>query len=704
MSTDMKTDDRTSVFFSPGLRFRLLLGACFSMSLALPVFGQTVETEMLSADTVEDEAYSSTVTAQRPSPPGTVKKIDAAEISLRGARNLPDVLATEPAVEVNRSPKAGATLQIRGFDEKSILVLFEGIPIREVYDGHFDISSLPVFSFDSITLETGVTSLLYGTNSAGGILKMNASSRCTDTLDLRLYGRPFEQDAVLYGGRAHACLQINDVKLWAGVGTERSDGYPLSDDYEQDDANASYHEEGGIRDGSDYQRSSIALVGRYAPAPHKALTLFADAVRSPRSVPPFEGYGYTRYWRFERYNTLLVGISGTYGPDTTPTQWGFRRLFARLYTHVHRDELRDYEDATYQTLTRNSLAWFVASAYANETVGASIQGEWTLNTGNQLDLSLQYDFDLHRQREIPVPKGDDPLEWTSWEKYSAQRFTAAFEDTQVLGPWRLNVGFSGGGMSLVAQEIRDKSYPVDNRLIPALEGRIGIEYSKNDRFRALAVAGHKVRLPMLKELYSNAIGGNPNLDAERAWMGEIGFDTDDLWLRGLHSSVRVFANAVRSLIEKYRDAYGNVGRAVIAGVDLELRFRPVDLLEFYTGYRYLYARDLAYDRPLDNRTPHRVVLGERVFFKFGLTLTVEAIFNSGQQSYYADPAVGDWVEDSLSPYTVLNAHIRYEPTFEPLDGLYLFADGTNLLDVDYCNGSFEPRAGREIILGIGARI
>ena len=700
----MKMNVRTN-FFSSGFCFHVLIGACILVSFTHAAFAQSAASETLVADATEDEAYVSTVTAKRSPAPGTIKEIDADEISLRGARNLPEVLATEPSVEVTQSPKAGSTLQIRGFDEKSILILFEGIPIREVYDGHFDIASLPVFSFDSITLETGVTSVLYGQNSAGGILQLNAPSVCASAADIKLYGRPFEQDAALYGGRAHVCLQHKDFTLWAGVGTERSDGYPLSDDYEQTDTNASYHEEGDIRDGSDYKRSSIAVMGRYAKAPHKSLTLFFDAVRSPRGVPPFEGYGYTRYWRFKTYDTLLVGLSGEYGPDTAPSRFGFRKLTAQIYTHVHRDELRDYEDAFYKNLTRNSLAWFVASAYANETAGASIQGEWALNRGNQLDLALRYNFDLHRQREMPVPNDDgDPLEWTSWEKYSAQSFTAAIEDTQVIGDWRLNAGFSGGGMSLIAQEIRDKDYPVDKRLIPAFEGRIGVEYSNSERFRAVASAGHKVRLPMLKELYSNSIGGNPDLDAERAWIGEIGFDTTDLPIKGLHSSVRGYASSVRSLIEKYRDSYGNIGRAILAGVDLELRFRPIDALELYTGYRYLYARDLEHDRPLDYRTPHRVVMGERLFFKIGVTASLEAIFNSGQQSYYVDPAIGDWVEDKLSAYSLLNAHLRYEPVLGPLSGLYLFADGTNLLNINYCNGSFEPRAGREVILGIGARM
>lgn len=652
----------------------------------------------------EDPAYSSVITGKRPFSPGTVVKLDKDEIALRGARNLPEALATEPGVEVSRSPKAGSTLQIRGFDEKSVLLLFEGIPIREVYDGHFNIASLPIFSFDSVELEKGVASLLYGPNSAGGILKMKAPNVCDKVADVNVFGKASGSAEAMFGGQAEACVKISDVTLFAGIGHEESNGYALSGDYEENEHNEQYHENGGTRDGSDYERSSISFLAKYAPAPGKNINLFVDAVRSPRSISPFEGYGYTRYWRFVTYDTLLVGLSGAYGPNNAPVSFGFRGIKTQLYTHVHRDELRDYEDATYSVLTTNSLAWFRASAYANETYGASIQGAWALNRGNTLDVSLRYNFDFHRQREIPVPDEGEEGEWTAWEKYMSHTFTAAIEDTQLLGPWRLNAGFSANGMSLLAQKIRDKSYSVDKRVIPGFEGRLTAEYSPIEGLWLTIAAGHKVRYPMLKELFSNAVGGNPNLGSERAWTAEAGLDTNGLLLNGLHTSVRFFGNSVRDLIDKYRDVYSNIGRSVIAGAELEIRYKPVELLQFHAGYRYLFTRDLESGKPLDYRTPHRVVLGERLFFKFGLTLSLEAIFSSGQEAYYVDSASGEWVEDKLSSFALLNAHLRYERTIGDFSKAYLYIDGFNLLDADYCIGSFEPRAGREIIIGIGSRI
>ena len=649
----------------------------------------------------EAPTFTTVVTGKQAPPLGTVSKIDANEISLRGARNVPAALALEPSVEVNQGPKAGATLQIRGFDERAILLMIEGIPIREVYDGHFDIASLPAFSLGSIEMERGVTSLLYGPNSAGGILSLHAPTVCDALADVSAFG-----GQLLYGGRLKACERISDFTLHVSAGYEHSDGYVLSDSYSQFKDSAQFHENGGVRDGSDYERASVALLAKYAPRPNKSVSLFLDGIHSPRGIPPFEGSGYVRFWRFTSYDTMLAGLSGVYGPepDQLPLSWGFREVRGQVYAHVHRDEIRDYQDASYARLTTNPLAWFVASAYANETYGTALQSAWSLNEGNRLDTSLRYNLDIHRQREIPVPRNGMETDWTTWAHYSAQTYSAAVEDTQVLGSWRLNAGFGASGMSLLAEKIRDEAYPVDNRIIPAFEGRLVVEKALGEGFHLMAAAGHKVRYPTLKELFSNSAGGNPNLKSEHAWMAETGFDSNGIPFKDLDTSMRLFWNSIQDLIESYRQAYANVGRAVTAGVELEVRYKPVSFLQLLSGYRYLYARDLENDRPLDYRTPHRVMLGARLLTRFGLTCIVDATYNSGQQSYYADSLTGDWVHENLPSYVLVNGHIRYEHAVNTLIALYLFADGFNLLDTNYYVGSFEPRPGRELIFGIGGRV
>jgi outer membrane receptor protein involved in Fe transport len=362
------------------------------------------ETADADATTPEmNETFSTVVSAKRAEPVGTRTHIDHDEMMARGGRTVPDVLALEPAVEVTRAPKTGATLQIRGFNEKSILILFEGIPIAEVYDGHFEIDALPVFALADVTLEKGVVSPLYGPNTTGGVVRMNVPESCLQTMDTTVYGRPSDGELTLFGARSNLCLQYRDVTTFVGAGYERSDGYPLSESYQETGKNISYHESGDMRDGSDYQRASLTLLSRYAPRRGKSLTLFANTIHAPRGIPPFTQSGFTRYWRFSRYDTFLVGVSGKLGPETMPTTFGLKGIEAHMYTHIHRDGLTDYTDATHTRLTDNPKAWFIRSAYANESYGADLEGQWALIRGNTLQLAFHYDLDRHRQHDMPVP-------------------------------------------------------------------------------------------------------------------------------------------------------------------------------------------------------------------------------------------------------------------------------------------------------------
>ena len=61
--------------------------------------------------------------------------------------------------------------------------------------------------------------------------------------------------------------------------------------------------------------------------------------------------------------------------------------------------------------------------------------------------------------------------------------------------------------------------------------------------------------------------------------------------------------------------------------------------------------------------------------------------------------------EKMDGYFLLNASVRYDLKIKDQDaGLYLFVNGHNLLDSNYCVGSLEPRAGREIMFGLGGKI
>ncbi len=647
--------------------------------------------------------YRATVIARRPPPPGTRTEINARELTLRSATNLPEALALEPSIDIQEGPKSGSELQIRGFDERAVLVLFEGIPIREAYDGHFNIAALPAFALGGIDIERGMTSLLYGPNSGGGILSLKAPEFCDNTADLQIFaGNPRQGSLLRYGAAGNLCRRVGDFSLFLSGSYDHSDGYPLSKNYQPNDMNAAYHEDGGIRDGSEFTRASAALLAQYAPERNKKISLFLNYVHAPRGLPTFESSGYTRYWKFKEYDTILAALSAKWGPKIAPNRWGFRDVRLQIYTHQHRNELNDYQDETYTALTTNSLAWFVASSYDNATYGAAAQASFALHRGNRLELSARYQFDDNEQREIPVGKTYEKSSWIKPDVFSAHTFGGAIEDSQVIGDWRVLLGVGASGMTLRSQIYRGKHYAAKERTLPAVEGRIVVERSIGDEWVLMIAGGRKARLPMLKELYSNNVGGNPDLKSEFAWMGETGFDfhSDKI---GLDASLRLFFNSIENMIEKHYDDFQNVGHAITAGAEVEFKYTPVSFLQFIGGYRYMYSLDVERDRSLDYRTPHKLRLTARYLAPFGLTVAVSGIYNSTQYAYYAD--VDTLTREKMDGYFLLNASVRYDLKIKGQDaGLYLFVTGHNLLDSNYCVGSLEPRAGREIMFGLGGKI
>ena len=99
-----------------------------------------------------------------------------------------------------------------------------------------------------------------------------------------------------------------------------------------------------------------------------------------------------------------------------------------------------------------------------------------------------------------------------------------------------------------------------------------------------------------------------------------------------------------------------------------------------------------------------MLAGARIFSRVGLTGAIDVSYNSGQEAYYVDAVSGAWVQDRLAGYVLTNAHVRYGFGVGSGSEIYLFVNGFNLLDTNYAIGSFEPRPGREVIVGLGGRL
>ncbi len=652
------------------------------------------------AGPTEDEVIVRSTTIK---PPGTTARIPRREMIERGAVNIGEVLETELGAEIHIGPKDGATLQLGGFDEKSTQVTIEGIPILESYSGFIDLSLFPVGLFSSIELERGIVSVTAGTNTQGGVLTLRLGGGCpTPRLEaFLLTGKPHHDRPLDWRGAVSGCASRGRWTFLGAADWLVSDGYVVSGDLIQTRENASFHEDGGLREGSDQEKRAVTAVTRYEPTPAWKVTGLFTFMQAPRSVPVHTRSGFKRYWTLTFYDSFILGLSARWQPATSGAARGAQVVF---FWHHHKDQLDDWEDLTHTRLTTNPAAFFQSSTYVNDSLGGFMEAGFSFMKRQNLTLGMRYQLQLHAASEKPVPDPGEASDWEAYNEMSDHLTTLSAENLLRLGDWRLVQGLSGSVMQLVSRRIRDTDYAVDESPMPGVEARLVAERRLSRDWKLSLGVGHKIRFPVFKELFSNRVGGNPDLQPEKALMAEAGFEARHFFHPTLKASSRLFYNRVNGLIDRWGDVYENLGDATLAGTETELGWRPDPAASAFLRYRYLHARDLEHDRPLVNRTPHKLTTGLRLRLPGGFSGGLEVDYRSRKLVEYYDLDDGQYHLADSDGRWLVHARIRYDLKLGAGPDAWLMLSGRNLLDAHYEEGSFEPRPGRELWLTLGASL
>jgi outer membrane cobalamin receptor len=653
-----------------------------------------------------EETQTLVVQGKRGALSTTSTTIDLNSLESAATASVSEALTGTPGVEINSDPKMGDFPYLRGFDEKRSLFLVDGIPVKEVYAGYYDLSSLAASRASGLEIERGVTSVLYGPGSLGGVIRI-FSRRPTRGLsaDGRVYGgnqdrsRPRDLGADLFTGYG---ARTWDASLSGAF--QHSDGYALSDDFKTNPNNLSFHEDGGLRTGSGFDRGSLSARLGWRPDPTLSVSLVSHYFNQRRTMPPFEGANYVRYWEYTHYYTLASGLTVQWLPRRAPL--AFQSLDLVLWHQRHADQIRDRGNPQYQGLTSDPLAWFAISDYQNDSLGLQLLPVFAPLRGNRLEASLALTRDIHREDEVRVP-GAPSMTWQGEKKSLADTLTLAAEDRQRLGPLTLLLGLGWSRQFMADQVFRGKTYP---RTGPGSDVKDAFDYRGVLRWQLprgltlVASAGHKTRFPGLRELYSNAVGGNPDLRPEYAWMGELGFDLVQASV--LHGTLgfRGFYSAVQDMIDSQPGKpYANIGQATLAGTEAWLKSSWSRHLDSTLSHTWTYARDEAAHQPLPFRTRHVVSLLVNARADTGTSLSAKALFRSGQAAWLYSLASSAYTVEEVPGSFVLDLFLRQDLLKGPR-GLYAFAQFRNVLDENYSVGSFDPQPGRTWLLGVGGSL
>ncbi len=616
----------------------------------------------------------------------TVSEVTLNDLKAQGAQTVADALEFLPGVDISTGGKNQRHVSIRGFAQDNVKVLIDGVPAHEAYFRTLDLSMIPVDAIAKITVTKGATSVLYGPNTMGGVVNIvtkKGGKEPFTSLNTAVGDYDTRHAIFNHGG------MIGNIDYWLTYGYRESDGYPLSDDFDEDDKwvgeDSPYHEDGGKRDLSYYIKRTLNAKIGYNPDDDTRLYLTFDYHNNERGVPT----EYNRYWAFTRWDQWDINLVGEKTLNDIFTVKG------KVFYVDHDDKLRDVSHGDMQTERK----WFEWSSYDDYSVGGDLQTHIQLADWNLLKIGFNYIRDHHEQEEylddecMGVIRGWDQPGIQPEEEYEADTYSIGIEDEIHLSD----------NLSMVLGVSYDYYDPTEAHDQPTpdstdeLNPQIGVVYGLTHKTQLHASVGKKTRFPHLMELYSEHAGGNPDLDAQETIAYEVGAEHN--FLANLKGSLTYFYNDIDDLIEQVEagdeevDVYKNIGEANIQGVEAQIDYLITKNCQLGMNYTYLSTEDEDNHRDLPNRPRHKLNLDARYHFDFGLSAFMQASYVEEQFEYTRSGEKHEYPD-----YLLLDAKLTQDMGNWWGVNSKIFFQMTNLTDKDYEEG--RPMPGRNFLAGL----
>jgi len=624
----------------------------------------------------------------------TVTEVTEEDIKARGAQTVGQALDQLPGVDVQTGGKGQSFVRIRGFDQEDVKVLIDGVPAHEAYFGSLDLSLIPVDSIAKITVIKGTSSVLYGANTMGGVINIITKKGGKEPVTelTTSFGDYNTRNYIFNHGAA-----VGDFNYWLTYGYRESDGFRLSDDFDENSRHvgkdSAYHEDGGRRDLSDYEKQTVNAKIGYEPDKDTKVYLSFDYHNNERGCPT----EFDRYWAFSKWDQWHLNVVGEKKLND------FLTLKARGFYVDHDDTLMDVSRDNQQTRRK----WFEESAYDDYSAGGELHAYLDFGRFSFLKTGFNYIRDNHKQQDLfdndcfGVKMGRDEPGRQPEEEYESDTYTLAIED-EIRPTDRLFLVF---GLSYDYYKPKQAyNQPVPGS-IDAVNPQGGVVFYLTDDTILHASIGKKTRFPQLMELYSEYAGGNPDLDPQKTICYEVG--AEHHFTSSIKGAISCFYNDIDDMIErKKRDdesVYVNIGEAGIQGVETTLDMDITDRFQVGVNYTYLSTEDKENDdRELEGRPRHRGNLDLRYQFPFGLSANLQASYTQRQFEYIENKKTNIETTRKCPDFFLINARISQKLGRLWGVGPELFLDVRNITDKNYDEGR-GPMPGRNFLAGLTLR-
>ncbi|MGD2131141.1 MAG: TonB-dependent receptor [Lysobacterales bacterium] len=610
----------------------------------------------LMADETGEEVFplpDVAVTGKRVEAPPSliVREVTEQDIVERNAHTVGEALTFVPGVNVQIGGSSGdSRAWIRGYRDRDVLVLFDGIPIASGFEGTIDLNEISVQRVSSVKVMKSAPSVIYGTNGVGGVIDVIPDTRVAEPF---LEGRAeLGTDGRRYL-RASAGGGNDNLGFSLSAQHQQADDYSLSDDYEPE-----LNQPAGTRENSDFRRSSVFLQADARETFLGHSSLFVNLADGKKGLAVEAGVDDPDYERLTRSRRSTVGFSNH-----------FKRvpLSLKLYYNSYDSELTSYTDATFSVVdeveTAEDYSW---GGKLYSTLETSENNTLVLTAGGQTD----------------VFKGEGELE--EGNKAELATWTLAVEDQYWL---TRKLSLAAGGIFTYFDQTRL------NRSTSEFNPQLALAWQATDALSIHASAAQRTRFPKLRELYRRRYG-NPDLGPQTSNNYEAGVLYR--YANGWTSDFSVFHSDIDGLIERAdrRALYTNFDRVQIDGLETATSGWFAERLFGRFAYTYVdAAEDLpeAGSRQLRSRPKHTAMVELRYRFEEGVSLALSGIYVNGLHDL--DP---DGVYTKLPAY--FTANLRAGWAFAESCEAYLSV--SNLSDVDYEQRIGDPREGRAVMLGL----
>ncbi len=428
--------------------------------------------------------------------------------------SMDEVLRSMPLIQIRQNSRGEVQPALRGSEDRQITILMDGVPLSIGWDHRTDMSIIPLTAARSVTLVRGLSSVLYGPNTLGGVVEVDVArgKGQVEAVDPFSFGFSIDETGAnnmsvtagrLISGTSHQWV----VRGGGGFSDRR--GYPISNEVLRDKSlRAQFLSDDALRLNSDRRRFDGFFSTRYLNEDGGWASVTASGFDLERGVPPEAHQDKPRLWRYPEQRRMIAAVTG--GTGQRVTGWGEGDLEASIGFDVGNTRIEQFKTAGYRAIEETEDA-------DDRVITGRVLGEHTLGADGALRASATVAEVSHD--EVLTQTGSGSAEFS----YQQRLWSVGLETEWrpgTSGLTTITLGVSQDGAT--TPKSADKS-PVDGMSDFGL--RMGLGSLVSEGVLLHGSVSRRSRFPSLRELYSGALGRfepNPNLKPETLFGTEAG--------------------------------------------------------------------------------------------------------------------------------------------------------------------------------------